>query len=190
MKRSIIGIVALFLMGCATLPEKKPNIWIDGQTKTSKTDTTWQSQGLLLQPIGEKIGAFTFFQVFGGGGGQIYGGPTYSPTSWLQIGVGLGMEDVGPDDQNLRFGSFVYLSQDQYSLLGVYEDLGSGPFYLAQFNNKINERWGVGAMFQDGSGVGPRFQYNLKRDLMIWGAPLYEWQTEDWNLLIGLRYSF
>lgn len=108
----------------------------------------------------------------------------------MQIGVGLGLEDIGPDDQSLRFGSFAYLSHGPYSLLSVYEDWGSGPFYLAQFNNQISERWGLGAMVQDSNGVGPRFQYNLKKYLMVWGAPLYDWQTEDWNLLIGLRYSF
>lgn len=188
MKRAIIG-AALVLAGCTALPETKPSIWIEHQTNFAR-DTSWQTQGLFLQNFNDKFGAFSFFQVFGEGGGQIYSGPTYSPTSWLQIGVGLGVEDLAPDDQELRFGSFAYLSHDQYSLLAVYEDLGSGPFYLIQANDQINEHWGVGVMAQDGAGIGPRVLYNLKKDWMIWGAPLYDWQTEEWSFLLGLRYSF
>lgn len=119
---------------------------------------------------------------------QAYIGPTYSPSSWLQVGAGLGLEQA---DNPTRFGGFVYMSRGCYSLLAIYEDGGGGHWYKSELNIKATGWLGAGAIVQHMLGVGPRIELSIPRTpVMIWAAPLYDWSTGRFNGTLAVRMSF
>lgn len=97
---------------------------------------------------------------------QAYGGPTLT-LGWLQVGAALGFEQAASTE---RFGSFVWLGAGRWSLLGVYEDGGSGPFRKAVGRCQLGPTH-VGLWYDNYLGAGPYLEAAIpKTPLTLWGA--------------------
>ena len=120
----------------------------------------------LADSIRGSLGWYAWSQV-GPTYAQAYVGPTVSPTTRLQVGVALGLEQAA---SNERFGSFVWLGAGRWSLLGVYEDGGSGPFRKAVGRCRFGPTQ-IGLWYDNYLGAGPYLETAIPNTpLTLWGT--------------------
>lgn len=160
---------------------------VDQYATTERSDkrrTTPTSDVSFQRNLFGKVGMFAWGQV-SPVYRQTYAGASYQFTSWLQAGVGGGIEQA---DSMARLGSFLYMSKGNNSLSCLYENGGSGQWHLAVYNHRIGKgRFGVGIFNQTRVGTGPRAEVNFGR-IKVWTAPL--WEKDGHNVRYGVRYTY
>jgi len=164
-----------------------------GTTVTPVLDlwSQWQFKG--EEDESSRLGTFLWMQFIPQNDGyrQFYVGPSYHVTSWLQVGVGGGVERT---DGNMgRFGSFAYLSKDRHSVFSIYENGGSGPWWLVLHSTRFGpkSRYELGVVNQAYIGTGPRFAVNLgqKQRWKLWSSAHFEqWGVP--NFQFGIRWVY
>ncbi len=117
------------------------------------------------------------------GYGEMYIGPTWSPTAHFSFGVAGGMETV---DDPWRVMTYSMTSIEKLHLLGVAEYGGSGLWYKAAASYAIGPV-SVGAIMQRFDGLGPRVAIS-RWELELWTAPLYDLEAKSPSLLVGLNW--
>lgn len=123
---------------------------------------------------------------------EAVGGITLAPASWIELDLGAGVET---DPNPWRVLGVLWLGSDKVSLLNAFETGGSGFLYDIELNITVSEHanFGVGAMAQKFSGIGPRIQFDVGHTgLMVWASPIM-WDLDDHsarNTLLGTRFSF
>jgi hypothetical protein len=145
--------------------------------RTLPTTDMWFQRGLV-----GKVGVFSWAQT-GPIYRQVYVGGSYQFTTWLQAGVGGGVEEA---NSKARLGSFAYLSKGKNSVFAIYENGGSGPWYFTLYNRKVG-RYGLGVHTQSYVGTGPRAEVNFGR-IKFWTSAL--WEKGGHNFMYGLRYTY
>ncbi|MBI2064184.1 MAG: hypothetical protein HYT66_00515 [Candidatus Yanofskybacteria bacterium] len=187
MKNFLLTVVVLVLLASPAFAQSSTSLWVEGQIISSDGEISPWTNSLVSRKFDEKLGMFVLSQN-GERWAQAYVGPTYSPSSWLQVGAGLGIEQA---DNPVRLGSFVWMGRGRYSLLSIYEDGGSGHWYKSELNIKAAGWLGAGAIVQHMLGVGPRVELNIPRTpVMVWGAPLYDWSMDRFNGMLAVRVRF
>lgn len=150
----------------------------------SQTNTVWAQQSLT-----KNTGLFGWGQI-GMKYRQAYVGGYAKPTSWLQVGVGGGAEQA---TSKARLGSFLYASKSRYSTFMIYENGGSGYWYLAFTDVRLTNNWSVGTHSQAFLGHGVRAEYRLK-PIGKWTPsirPTITWDGKGHtNALLGLRFTY
>jgi|TARA_B100002003_G_scaffold4156_1_gene3844 hypothetical protein len=89
---------------------------------------------------------------------EIYGGLTYMPTTYFQIGFGLGLEDA---DDPLRLGSMIWVGKEDWYILSLFEDGGSGKWHQINAIYSLNQYLGIGLMKEQYTGFGPKFELTI-----------------------------
>lgn len=117
-----------------------------------------------------------------------YGGFAYSPKSWLQIGMGLGLETA---DTPWRVAASLWAGKGPLSFLWIYENGGSGPWYKATATFTAKEWLTLGLMARRFIGIGPLLQLSLpKTPISIWTTPAcYDLKSEQAKALIGISLA-
>jgi hypothetical protein len=160
---------------------------VDQYVTTERSDkrrTTPTSDVSFQQNLFGKVGMFAWGQA-SPTYRQTYAGASYQFTSWLQAGVGGGIEQA---DSMARLGSFLYMSKGTNSFSCLYENGGSGPWHSAVYNHRIAKgRFGVGIFNQTRMGTGPRAEVNFG-PIKVWTAPL--WENGGHNVRYGVRYTY
>ncbi|HCR52496.1 TPA: hypothetical protein DIV48_02490 [Candidatus Kaiserbacteria bacterium] len=100
---------------------------------------------------------------------NIYAGPYWKPTDWLQLGVGVGRENQPPSSMRSAFFS---VETDRFHSFGVFESGGSGRWYRVHAVYDIGDRFSIGGMTERDIGIGPRVEYALTKNVSIWAAAL------------------
>jgi len=136
-------IVVLMLLASVVAAQNCVEIELDGKGATSITST-------LNHDFGSGFGAFAFLQDTRGWS-QAYAGPTYSPCSEIQLGVGLGLES---DTDEIRKGGFLWAGKGDFSFLGLYEEGGSGPWHKHWLMYNVDKKWSVGLVDRSFYGEG------------------------------------
>ena len=124
-----------------------------------------------------------------------YAGPYWKPTEWLQLGVGIGREN---QPNGVRRALFYSIDTEKFYSFGTVENGGSGPWYRAHAIYRLNERWGVGAMAEKDVGFGPRIEFNVNKNTILWtvalrgSVPNIELETRErkTTLMLGVSFSF
>lgn len=148
-----------------------------------------QLQLSVSHDLSETFGLFTYGELHRSWG-QIYAGPTFSPSSWLKIGTGIGLEDIDVSSP-LRYGGFLWTGNEKDSLLAVGDFGQSGYWWRVDTNHKLSEWFGMGLLAQRDAGIGPRLQLTIhNKPIMFWIAPTYFWETGKPRVVCGLRLSF
>lgn len=114
-------------------------------------------------------------------------GAVYTPKPWVEFDLGVGVETA---DRPLRGMALVWVGNNHGSFYTVYENGGSGYWYLAEGNIPVTSNLGVGVRAQRFVGIGPRFQIT-KKNIMFWVVPV-SWDTEKSgakNTVVALRFS-
>lgn len=173
-------IVVVLLAAKAALAQN----WVEERTYISGGVATPRIGGLLTKAIKGNLGGFCWFQTQQKYS-QIYGGSTLSPTSWIQLALGLGIET---DKHPLRVGSYVWLGKDKLSGLAVFEDGGSGFWYKVETNYQASKLVGLGTLSERFKGSGPKIEFSIPHTaLKLWIAPLVD--RHSFRPVIGVRWS-
>lgn len=178
MKKVILLVVTLALVPSFVSAQT----WVEQRTDVTADTTTPRLDGWISGKVTGSVGTFAWFQI-DQNYGQGYAGLSLTPKSWLQFGVGAGVEQT---TRPLRFGSFVWAGNQHVSLLFIGEGLGSGWWYKSEFNWTATKDLGIGLMTERFKGTGPRVQYAVPgTPLTIWSAYLF---NEGGNrALMGIR---
>ena len=143
--------------------------------------------GYYERDLTDSFGIYVLTEAESDGYRQAYGGPKWKPLSWLEVGVGIGKENV---PNAMRRNAFFSIDKDRFSIFGTFENGGSGPWHKITAVYKIYETVGVGAMDETLLGFGPRVEYNLKRKLTLWGALLHDRDTGKTVSTLAANFSF
>ncbi len=153
-----------------------------GDQSDTQTNVVWGQTGLA-----KRIGLFGWGQI-GTNYKQTYGGAYVQPFSWLQVGAGGGVEEGAP-----RLGSFLYANRPGQYVFAIYENGGSGPWYLVLTDVTISQKWSVGTHSQSFIGHGARAEYRLKR-IGQWTPsirPAVTWNEKGVpSAILGLRFTY
>jgi hypothetical protein len=155
--------------------------WVEAQAygQTARVD------GLFSGQFNKSFGSFAWMQQQKGYG-QAYAGITYSPKTFVQLALGAGLEQ---DARPARVGSYVWLGKGKSSVLGVFEDGGSGFFYKVEANYQAVSRFGVGILSDRFRGHGPKAEFLVPHTpVKVWLASL--WKDGSVSPLLGIRWSF
>jgi len=152
-----------------------------GDQSDTQTNVVWGQKS-----IGNRIGLFGWGQI-GATYKQTYGGAYVQPFSWLQVGAGGGAEE------GARLGSFAFASRPGQYIFAIYEDGGSGPWYLVLTDIAVSRKWSLGTHSQSFIGHGARAEYRLKR-IGSWTPsirPAITWNEKGVpSLILGLRFTY
>lgn len=116
---------------------------------------------------------------------EIYPGVSWQPFSWLQMGVGVGIES---DQSKARFGEFLWIGKGKFYFLGFTEHEGSGFWYRAMAMYRMNKSLQVGLMSQHKLGIGPKVEVAIFKPFALWAATLF-WQGKT-TIFGGLKFNF
>ncbi len=95
-----------------------------------------------------------------------YGGLTYMPTSYIQLGLGFGAEK---SDDPFRIGSMFWVGKDNWSVLTLFESGGSGYWHQINAIYQLSRNIGIGLMKEEFTGVGPRLEFSLSNlPIQLW----------------------
>lgn len=138
-----------------------------------------RSKGLSINQVnagltggGDTLGYFAFAQLLNIGYQQFYAGPKVNPTDWLEIGVGVGAEKTPSSDWMTRTAGYVWMGKENLSLLGVYENGGTGPWHKVVLMYKVTSDLSLGIQNQAFFGTGARAEYALGKSTSLWGTVL------------------
>ena len=95
-----------------------------------------------------------------------YGGLTYMPTSYIQLGLGFGAEK---SDDPFRIGSMFWVGKENWSVLSLFESGGSGYWHQINAIYQLSRNIGIGLMKEEFTGVGPRLEFSLSNlPIRLW----------------------
>jgi len=146
------------------------------------TQFQWWIQGSFSQ----KFGYFGWALV-SNNWSEIYPGVSWQPTSWLQVGVGMGIES---GQSKARFGEFLWIGKGKFYFLGFTEHEGSGFWYRAMAMYRMNETLQIGLMSQHKLGIGPKVEMVIYKPFSFWAAVLTMGQDPKTTVFGGLKLGF
>ena len=181
-------LLSTLFLSSVTAPAEGLNFWIEGQTYRLQKERGYSE---VLAWVNGKIsgpaGYFVLAEAASNGYRQIYGGPSLKPTSWLELGVGIGQENVG--NRNRR-AAYFSADGERLSLSGYFENGASGSFHKVFLTYKATEFIKVGLMDQTSIGFGPKVTYNITKNTAVWGAVLRDHATHATNFIFAVNSQF
>ncbi|MDP3957461.1 MAG: hypothetical protein Q8Q10_03105 [bacterium] len=183
----IIVAVLVAVLTFKDAPAAETNFWVEPQVIYNKEKSITRLNGGLSGDITDTVGYYAFGLTQSDGYRQLYGGPTWKPLSWFEVGVGMGLESVKPA---LRRNAYFLATGEKVSLFGTFENGGSGPFRKVVLNYQVSEQVGVGIMEETFLGRGPRVEYTLKKDAALWGALLRDRDSDTTNIVFGVTFNW
>ena len=180
--KSVLSTAAFILL---FIPAVYAQNWVEERAFFSKSEATPRIDGLFTKGFGKKVDGFVWFQV-AQNYSQAYGGILYTPKQWIQIAAGAGLEQAGNPG---RIGGYIWVGKKRSSLLLIGEYGGSGLWGKLEYNYKINNMVGLGAISERFKGTGPRIQISIPHTPMtIWGSAMIYKSAP--TALLGIRVGF
>jgi len=183
MKKALIVIVVLLL----SLP-----LWcqvtgsLESENNLQKGQFSTQFQWWIQGNFNKSFGYFGWALV-SKGWSEIYPGIFWQPTSWLQLGAGLGIEQ---NQSKPRFGAFLWAGEGKVYFLGFLEAWGSGLWYRAMAMYRLNQALQVGLMSQYNLGIGPKVEVAFYKPFSLWLAVLTMGQNPRTTAFAGIKLNF
>lgn len=147
------------------------DFWTEVQMTRAKGVAINQVNAGLMGGSGT-VGYYAFGQSTSTGYQQLYAGPKVNPTDWLEAGIAIGAERISSSDWMKRTAGYVWAGKGNFSLLGVYEDGGTGPWRKMLLNYKVTPDLSIGIQNQSYLGTGVRAEYSFGKNLSVWGTVL------------------
>jgi hypothetical protein len=181
----------LIVLLAVTLPSVAETFVFGESYRTFKKDAFQNEVIWAQQSLGKSAGLFAWGQT-STSYHLAYGGVYVKPASWLQVGGAVGAENVGTRE---RLAAFAYAAKAKYSAFAVYENGGSGYWYLATTDVAIWKRVSIGSHSQAFVGHGPRVEIKLGTigKWMTSVRPAVTWDRESGvrpNVIVGLRFTY
>jgi hypothetical protein len=118
------------------------------------------------------IGYYAFGQSTTAGYTQMYAGPKVNPADWMEVGAAVGVEKLVSSKWMQRSAGYLWTGKENFSLIGIYENGGSGPWHKVILAYKITPELSIGIQNQSYFGTGPRVEYSFGKSASAWGAVL------------------
>lgn len=195
--RSLIFVLLLFVLSAtpALAAEEKElglGFWIEAQVASKGAERFIGSyERELVGPFGISVTAVQESD----GYREFYAGPTVKLVDWLQVGIGIGREHIPEVDEeesldSTRYNTFFSIEYEKIALYGSFENGDGGPWHeLRAVYNPI-EKFGIGIMDEARRGLGPRFEYNIRENVQVWGAILYDRDVAETTTVLAVNFSF
>jgi len=168
----MLRILFFVIMALATGFAHATDFWTEVQTTKASGISFNQINAGLSANLSGLVGYYAFGQSTNNGYQQIYAGPKVNPTNWLEFGVAVGAEKTASSDWMKRTAVYAWVGKAKISLLGVYENGGTGPWHKLVLNYKVTPELTLGIQSQSYLGTGPRVEYSLGKNVSLWGTAL------------------
>ncbi len=130
--------------------------------------------------------SFTSFTLVEQNWAEALVGISYSPTSWLNIGLSTGIE-VNP--ALYRLAGSIWLGKDKSSLLFLWEkgDGNDNYWYKVTALHDVSKRVSLGAIAWRYHGIGPVVFYGVKKlDSKFWVMPAHDFEFKENRVIFGV----
>ena len=161
--------------------------WVDLEGESKGADQSAQVASLINFAGNGKVGAYIWAQS-GPGYHQIYGGPTISPKTWLQVGAAVGVEKDG-DNVSPRVGAFVWFGKNRVSNIILLEGAGSGFWYKNQTSLSLPKGVTASLISQRFAGTGPEIEIQIPKTKFSVRASVLA-QDGGPTTKVALRFNF
>lgn len=139
----------------------------------------------------DSLGVYALVEKESDGYHEFYVGPKVKLTEWLEIGIATGREVIRNEMPNSgRRNAFVSVDTEKVSAYATYENGGSGPWHKMYVLYKATETTSIGMMNETFIGRGPRLEYNITKNVQVWGALLRDHTTKETTSLLAVNFSF
>ncbi|OGZ31829.1 MAG: hypothetical protein A2V69_01040 [Candidatus Portnoybacteria bacterium RBG_13_40_8] len=159
---------------------------LENETHLQRGQLSTQFQFWIQGNFNKKFGYFGWTLV-SKNWSEIYPGLSWQPTSWLQVGIGMGIEQ---GQSKARFGEFIWIGKGKFYFLGFTEHEGSGFWYRAMAMYRPSQAFQVGLMSQYKLGIGPKVEMVIYKPFALWVAALILGQDPKTTVFAGLKLGF
>ena len=182
----LLVLVSLPAMAAET-SEEELGFWFEAQA-ISKNPS--RLLGQYQRDLVGSFGLFVFVEQDSDGYEQYYLGPKWRPAEWLELGIGIGRETVPDEFTATRRAFFFSANWEKVGVSGSFENGGSGAWHKVTATYAFNKRFGAGLMDETNLGLGPRLEYNIKKNVQVWGALLRNQDTKENTSVFAINFSF
>ncbi|HOX41597.1 MAG TPA: hypothetical protein PK263_05405 [bacterium] len=113
--------------------------------------------------LSKQVGVFTYLYA-SASWSEGYAGLTYAPVSWLEAGLGYGVEQATP---SYRIGGWIWAGKDRFSACYLFEDGGSGPWHKLRLDYQLTSRVKVGVVDRSFLGNGASVELKLNQGTKV-----------------------
>lgn len=186
-KWSLILMLVLLVPLPLLAGDEEAGVWMEIQTPRNSPT---RLQLWIERDVSRDFGFFVSIGRESGGYEQYYLGPTWRPTDWLKVGLGLGRESVFGEFNGTRRGYWFEVEHEGFNAFGSFESGPSGRWHKVTATYAVTESVGIGAMKETDLGFGPRLEYNFGNGAkaQAWGAVLRSKGTT--TPIVGFNISF
>ncbi|MFZ3043533.1 MAG: hypothetical protein WA058_00245 [Minisyncoccia bacterium] len=163
-------------------------VWIEARAASGSKPS--EIVGYYDHSFTDAIGIYATVVVASDRYGEFYVGPKVELTKWLQVGVGFGREIMPGMANSARRNVWVAIDTDKAWLYAAREDGGSGPWHKVIGLYKATDTISVGGMYETLLGIGPRVEYAVAKNVVVWGALLRDRDTRETTTLLAVNFSF
>ena len=186
---SLILMLCAFTSPAVTAAETDDELGLSLELQTIRNNPTRITAAYEKSFGDSSFGLYAVVSKESDGYRQFYAGPKWRPVEWLEVGVGIGRE-VAPDElSTVRRNAFFAVDYEKVFVFGSFESGGSGRWHTLTAVYAVDERFSVGAMKETGLGFGLRLEYNIKKNVQLWGAILRSKDTGTISTL-AIKFSF
>ncbi len=187
MKKYYVLFVVVFVVVMMSIPTWGQVLGsVENETNIQKGIVSTQFQYWIQGQFNKQFGWFAW-ALGSKNWSEIYPGLSWQPTSWLQMGVGAGIEQ---GQSKARFGEFLWIGKGRFCFLGFTEHEGSGFWYRAMAMYKMNDSFQVGLMSQHKLGIGPKMEAVVLKPFSVWAAILTGGENPKTTIFGGLKLGF
>ena len=176
----------LFFIFTISFIYSKSNFQIEIKNLFTGSKTLHAANVLMMNSFeGKKYGTFAWAYK-NDSWSEVYGGLTYMPIPYFQFGAGLGLEDA---NNPLRLGSMIWIGKDNWYLLSLLEDGGSGKWHQINAIYRLNQYLGIGLMKERYTGFGPKFELTIPSlPTQLWFSFLN--LSDNQNVYFTIKFLF
>ena len=91
---------------------------------------------------------------------------------------------------SIRRNAYFLINYEKLYIFGTFENGGSGYWHRIDLIYRLTDKFGVGVMDETGFGLGPRLEYTIKKDVMLWGALLHNQNTGKIVSTLAFNFTF
>lgn len=194
MKKLCTLILMLFCLSSlpvlATEESDDMGFWFEAGAASGKNHASWLT-GYYDHSFTDSIGMYVLVDTESDGYHEWLWGPKVKVNEWLEIGIGAGRESIRGELRNsVRRNAFVAIDTDKVFAYATYENGTSGPWHKAYVVYEITNSVNAGVMHETNFGLGPRIEYAVAKNVMVWGALLRNRDTKETTSLLSVNFTF
>lgn len=164
-KSLMLCTIAVILSGAPSA--HAASCWLETQATMQSGSLTPQLDGGFSVPVSGTTFGLSVFGLRTTGWGQVYAGPTWSPSGHCQLGISAGIEQARG---TWRTAGSLGVNEGPVNSFSVLEKGASGTWYKTTTTFAVSSRVHLGLLGQTSVGWGPYGEVVALPHTMFWGA--------------------